>query len=413
MRELDVMDALSALIGQEQSLADACRELKFWTQHSGAAVIGSMRVTCSDESCLEGEDLFQRSFAQEMLPRLKHGLRSSFRLANPGARYDWGSARVAEANFARAASPHSLKLLLVQLRSHVSFERDGSGYRFGIMRRYGSESPFCGALAALVANRPLAFVEELRALFLSENLDRIAMLQDPACVDPNLVPLFVAMVNARLQARCAVQDLQDHQPESPTLYIVTHGVTINKPGPDSELLCGLYRISRSGGAPADTYEGLGDDPSRYRFELKDGSIHVSEESPGKQRKARDHRDLAAQALGRIKPLPVDADARLNEVRDSLEKHKHHLGPYAKAGLKTLLAALIEIAPVPTALVLLGEGLLEIHHAHRLNQARNLESRHAAARQALLAHNPKLDSLRDDQRGHLMRRLLGAVSPGAR
>lgn len=403
------MDSLSALIGHEHSIGDICRELKFWTQHSGAAVIGSMRITCSDEITLEGEDLFQRGFAQEMLPRLKHGLKSSFRLANPGGCYEWGAARIAEANFARAASKDSHKLLLVQFRSHVSFEREGAGFQFGTMHRYGSDSRFCGALAALTANKSLAFLERIRELFLSEGLDRLAMLQDPARVDPDLVPLYAAIVNARLQARCAVLDLRDHHPESPTLYLVTHGVTINKPGPDTEVLCGLYRIDRTGRTHGDTYEGLGDDPSKYHIDLQHGPIHLFEEPPAKPRRVRELRELATEALDRTEPLPAEARVRLNEARESLEVRKHHLGPYAKAGLKTLLALLTEIAPLPAAVVLLGEGLLEIHHAHRLSQANDGETRRAAARHALRAPNPRLDALDHDQHGHLMKRLLDAVS----
>ena len=65
---------------------------------------------------------------------------------------------------------------------------------------------------------------------------------------------------ARLQARAAAVDAQDHKPATPTVYVIAPAVTLNTMEADDELLCGLYLIDRRKGKRDDVYRGLGDDP---------------------------------------------------------------------------------------------------------------------------------------------------------
>ena len=399
------MDQLIATIGHEQALTDVCRELKFWAHSSGTSQVGAVYLSCSDESAQESAELFQRSFAQEMLPRLKHGLRAPFRLASPGARYEFGAVQVAEANFACADSSGAPKALLVKINSHVSVDRLGSEFRFGRMARYVEESHFCGALEALRTHSRLPFVAELGALFRSEGLDRIALLNDPKVVDLDHAPLLAAVCNARLQARCVTLDIQDFQPRSPTLYQIVHGVTLNRAGPDTELICGVYTIDRTGGNAPDRYHGLGDDPSQYRVSFEHGKLLVVDDQVDRPRAARDHRKLALESA-RSHPWPATLeDPRLAELRADVQNNQHHTGPYARAGLFTLITILIELAPLPTALVLLGEGLVAIHHAHRLNQCADIGKQEAAARSVLEDTRSRLDQLSPERARELLERLL--------
>ena len=46
---------------------------------------------------------------------------------------------------------------------------------------------------------------------------------------------------------------------------MVHGVILNKKQKDSEIICGIHRIDWRTDEPAQTYNGLGDDPSRYRM----------------------------------------------------------------------------------------------------------------------------------------------------
>ena len=87
-------------------------------------------------------------------------------------------------------------------------------------------------------------------MFQSEGKDRVAILQDPEKVSEKNRPLFAAVVNARLQARRALIDLQDFVPTSPTLYLVLPCVTLNQKQRDTEFLCGLYEAdARTSGRP--------------------------------------------------------------------------------------------------------------------------------------------------------------------
>ena len=74
-----------------------------------------------------------------------------------------------------------------------------------------------------------------------------------------------------------------HTPHSPTYYVVVPCLTLNRPGPDTEVLCGLHVVDRRDVSGPDEYRGLGDDPSSYRVLLHAGRLHITESDPASPR----------------------------------------------------------------------------------------------------------------------------------
>lgn len=185
------------------------------------------RIGCerplADEIENECAKVFHDEFAEPLLPRLKFARPAAFRLANLGARYEWGAVPMAEAHFAAPASQEALT-------------EDGE--------------------------------------------DRIARLLDPDLVPAPLRPLHAALVSARVQASRAFRDIQDHRPHSPTFYLLVWGVTVNRPGPDTEILGGLYTADHRSEARREAYFGLGDDPARYEIRAAVGRLQVADASMG-------------------------------------------------------------------------------------------------------------------------------------
>lgn len=241
------------------------------------AVVGALHVTCADESEWECIDSFQRCFVNEMLPDLKFGQKTAFHLSNLGGRYEWGAIPVAEHHFATAESHHAFKVMLIRVSAHVATEGNGRAARFGRMRRYDTQSTACGALHALLAGGDKPFLHDLREAFESEGRDRLAMLLDESRVAPTCRGLFVAVVNARLQARRAELEIDRHEPASPTLYLIASCVTLNRPEQDTELLCGLGTIDHRSPAKTIEYLGLGDDPTRYVLHDDPERVRVSDD----------------------------------------------------------------------------------------------------------------------------------------
>ena len=378
------MERLYPLLGTEQSLADTCRELKFVLHELHAPVTGAMHVTCADESEQECVETFQRAFANEMLPRLKYGSHPPFKLSNPGARYEWGSVHIAEDHFAAPETRDSFKILLVKIDGHVGVDQTGQGMTFGTLERYGAPSRACGAVAAALDGGTLPYVKEIEETLLSDGKNRIETLRDEARVDPRVRPLFGAVAHARLQARRVVLDIQSRPPKTPTLFLVLHGVTLNRPGTDTEILGGLYTLDRRAGSSHDEYRGLGDDPGRYEFDLVDGRVRITDDEFHATRRARDHRELARKRLRKMAP----DTAKIREVIAEASKGKGgaHL---SKAALKNALRLLALMDPVYGALLLLGEGLLDLRHAQRLSHA-DEESQRKYAEEALASAESEIE-----------------------
>lgn len=271
------MRKLRELVGVETDLDVAAAALRDTVQELDPPVVGALEVTCSDESQLEASAAFQRQFVEHLLPDLKPAARAPLRTCNLGARYEWGSVRMAEHHFATPAAAGAFKVLLVKINGHVSVSGSASAPHFGPMRRYETDSAACGALHALLRGEDLPALEELRETLRCAANDRIATLLDPRYAPPPLRYLLAAVCSARLQAARAVNDIRAHRPAGPTLYLVVPCVTLNRPGPDTEIVIGYSVADLRRDPPAFEYHGLGDDPANYRVRLRGDRVRIEEE----------------------------------------------------------------------------------------------------------------------------------------
>ncbi len=277
-----MIESLKARIGVENDLAQVAWSLREIAQQLRPSVVGAYQVTCSDEAEWECSRTFQRLFVEPLLPGLKPDSRSPFRSINLGSRYEEGAIRLAEQHFSAPVAKGSPKLLVVKLNSHVGVRTVGEELEYGWMERYHRPSPCCGAIAALLAGERLPAIEELRAAFQSGGLDRLAALADTNRVLPAQRALLAAIASARLQGERVVDDIQGQRPESPTIYLVVPCVTINRPGPDTELVVGECGVDWTGASASIRYQGLGDDPGAYRVRHAMGRLRITDDHwPGK------------------------------------------------------------------------------------------------------------------------------------
>ena len=414
------MDRLRQLVGHEKSLKEVTQTLYFSADSLGSAAAGAMHITCADESERECADAFQHGFVRYMLPPLKVDSASTFRLANLGGRYEWGAVRIAEAHFATREAGDRFKLLVVKINAHVAIEdhpspQTGSSempetppFTLGTWKRYGSESACCGALHALLEGHHEPFAEELREAFGSEGHDRVAALLDESRVDPTYRPLYAAIVSARLQARMVVLDIRDYSPVTPTFFLVLACVTINRHGPDTEILSGIYTVDgRDGGRDA-TYFGLGDDPGDYDTLIgsRDRFV-VTDEHVGAERQGRDHRALVREQLRTQTNRQIAdlQDDRLERIRQDVSQNKHHHHHHAKSLLRVALPIFAEVAPIPAAVLMFADGAVGIHHAFRVHRlAREMEGT-GEARQILDEIEGQIDTLDGDHAAALLEMLM--------
>ncbi len=356
---------LHDLIGVETSIDEVSRQVCYLAQKAQTPVVGALQLTCADESEAECSRAFQTGVVQHLLPSLKFAHQSPFRLANPGARYEWGCLPLTEDHFATQATADGGKVIVAKINAHVSLNRSEHGPVFGTWTRYDSTvSHYCGALHALMAGSDLPFVRDLHETFTSDGLDRVAMLRDESQVDPAVRPLFAAICSARLQARAAIMDVQDHPPKTPTLWIILPSVTFNLAGRDNEILCGVYIADDRTANRRVEYRGLGDDPSAYEIEWHHERVVVVDGDIGTLRAARDHRQLAREQWRAVKDLLPETGSEIHRV---VHKARELTGKDAmnRALLKTALGLLVGAAPVPAAVLLFAQGLAGIHHAHRI------------------------------------------------
>jgi hypothetical protein len=359
------MQRLRDLIGHEHSLDTVSHTLRDVARRQKAAAVGAVHVTCSDECERECCESFQECFVNELLPEMKLWLRAPFRTANLGGQYEWGATAIAEHHYATPSTHDGFKVLLVKINAHVCVHVVDGKPRYGQMPRYEVESTYCGALHALLDGVPLPAINRLREDFLSEGKDRIAMLRDPAIVDPSVRALLAAIASTRMQARRAVLDVQEGIPASPTFYVILPCVTINRHNRDTELVVGLYTADCRQEEMETTYVGLGDDPSQYALGGLDGHIQVSDPQRNAPRAARDHRQLVAEQW-QGQPSLTDPDDRAR-LAEALQRHRDDQPSAAKQSLTTLLGLLADLAPVPTAIELFVGGACGIYHYHRANR----------------------------------------------
>ena len=419
------MERLRQLVGHETTLKEVAQTLRFWADSLGSAAVGAMHITCADESERECADAFQQGFVQYMLPPLKLGSPSTFRLATLGGRYEWDAVRVAEPHFATSDAGTRFKLLVVKINAHVALEGDAGQhtelqevsearpFTLGRWKRYGRESACCGALHALLEGQHQPFAEELAEAFGSEGYDRVAALLDTSRVDPTYRALYAAMVSTRLQARKVVLDIQDYSPVTPTFFLVLPCVTINRHERDTEILSGIYTVDGRDGGRDVTYLGLGDDPAAYETRIRSrGGFLVTDGHVGSERTGRDHRalvreQLRTQANGQLAEV---RDNRLDRVHRDVRQNKHHHHHHARSLLRLALPVLAELAPIPAAVLMFADGAVGIHHAflvHRL--ARGMDGT-GKAREILDEIESRLDTLDGDHTAALIEMLMDEYRP---
>lgn len=395
-------ERLYEMIGVEHTLSEVERTIRAFVKGEEPPVVGAMLVTCSDESEHECADVFRRDFERSMLPARHFDDRSAFRNATLGGRYEWGAARIAEGHFALADGADEWKLMLLKVNAHVAVEDTPDGLRFGRLARYQGEGWYCGALIALLTGDTRPFALDLASVFRADDLDRVSILNDPSQVEPRARSLFAAIASARLQARRAMLDVQDHAPGSPTLTVILPCVTLNRRGHDSELLVGVYVCDRRTDGAHDEYCGLGDDPRAYRLLESESELHVTDEHVDRPRRARDHRALVREALGEREPADPRARAQVRAALHPVGDHPLVGNPaVSRAALTTALGAALAVAPVPAALALFAEGAVGIHHAltaHRI--ARSAEG-DAAARAMLEEVRARVDHLDPEEARNLV------------
>jgi hypothetical protein len=410
------MERLRSLIGRENGIDTAARAMHEFARRHDVPLAGVLHLTCADESELECVLALQRSFSEHLLPALKSGEHSAFRLANLGARYEWGAAAIAENHYSTRPARNAFKLMLVKINSHVCAKQAKQGQEFGRMIRYDHESNFCGALTHLLGGGSLPCAGELAEAFSSEGLDRLAVLRGDGGALPETAPFFAALVNARLQARCAMVDIQYRRPESPTLYIVLACVTLNHTARDSELVCGIYHADWRGEELRADYTGLGDDPAAYRVSYENGLLRVSDDGVAVTRPVRDHRDLVLRTWLKNQGLLSGDEAAGGEPVDLIPSLAGSAGPGGdpagggEADPRTALEhRLVELArrdPVPAAILLFSSGLAPVHHLHRAHRLARGMAGEAAARRVIGSVRDSVHTMTEEQAREALDRLFG-------
>ena len=405
------MTELYDLVGRERSLPEVTQTLHDWAQTQHAAEVGALHVTCSDESERECVEALQRGFTDQLLPALKLARRSAFQLSNLGGRYEWGAAPLAEDHFLSERSRRGHTVLVAKINAHVAFEELPAAtaaarqFRLGVWDRYGRDSTSCGALNALLAGKRSPFLDDLREAFDSEGHDRLGALRDSQQMDPLFRPLAAAVVSARLQARKAVLDIQDHAPAQPTYWVVLPCVTVNRHAEDTEIVCGVYAVDGRDGERGVTYSGLGDDPAAYRIERIDDRLALTDDHVGITRNGRNHRQMVQTG---VTPLPDRARdllrKRLGPIRQDVERDSSQGHHHAHTLLKRALSIYAEIAPVDAAGLAFAHGVAAIHHASTVYALADPKTGETQARLILEEVYDQIDHL-DDRRVELLLGLL--------
>ncbi len=362
-----LVDRLRKLIGRERSMSEVCQCLHFIATGTNPSAVGALQVTCADETEYECVGVFQKKFVHFVLPKLKFSQHAPMRLANLGARYEWGGIRIAEAHYATPESHDGFKLMVVKVNSHTAkCEVDGA-VRFGSFRRYDVPSTCCGALDALMHGKNLPFVNDLHDAFISEGIDRVAALSDSG-VEPHLRPLLASVVSARLQARKAIVDIQDYHAISPTVYLVLPCVSVNHDGADTEIVVGVYVADDRDRKMHVAYEGLGDDPSQYTIGWEKDGVRVNDPHVEQSRLARDHREQVLEKWLKRRAEAEGSPEQLKKLREQFMGAD--ASAYTSIAMKSALLMLAEVMPIPLAIMLFAHGAVGAHHmyrAHRLSQ----------------------------------------------
>ncbi len=402
------LDPLVELVGVERELSTLVTRLRDAVHTVRAPTVGAMQITCSDEAQRETLEVFQRSFVEYLLPSQSSAAdKSPFRTNNLAGRYEWGSVSVAEDHFADTGA--AWKVLVVLCSAHVAVSDGIDGASYGSMRRYGGPSAYCGALHRLFDDPPstLPALRELGDDFRADGVDRVARLRDE--VGDRTRYLMAAICHARLTARKAMLDVQDHRPASPTLYLVVPTVTINRPGHDHGLIVGAYVADHLTPERTETWVGLGDRPERYVLhETSQGAL--VEDAELVPRSARDHRAMILDGWRSAHRPPELDDPRLAEAVAAVAETGARGGGYSRPALATALGLLAETNPVTGALFMFGNGLIGMHRVADAQRLLREAADDDVARDMLAELMPAIDRLDPDQASHLARLLTEQFGP---
>jgi len=361
------MQRLREMLGKELNVDTVNRALRDFVRGRRPNIVGAVHVTCSDETEREIVESFQHWFAEPLLPELKFWSRSVFRSANLGARYEWGAIRIADEHYDNPELREGQRVLAIKLNSHVAVDRVGTTPVFGKLDRYARQSPCCGAIHALLEGVRHPAMDELRAAFRYDGRDRLAMLLDPQIVPSELRSFAAAVVNARLQARSAIVDIQSYTPDLPTFFVVLPCVTLNRAQRDTEFVVGMYWADSREGLGKAHYVGLGDDPSAYRIQHRQ-MLMIEDDHLKQPREARDHRqEVVTEWRARHAEIPAVKDARIEEIARKVRNDSLTSARMAQETLKTLLWIAADAAPVPLSVLLFAKGLAGVHHLYRVHQ----------------------------------------------
>jgi hypothetical protein len=223
-------------------------------------------------------------------------------------------------------------------------------------------------------------------------------------------------VNARLQSRKAVIDLQDHKPLDPSICLILPCVTLNRGGRDTEVFCGIYIADWLSSEPVVSYCGLGSEPEEYQVETAHSGLYVRDGDSGTLRQARDHRRRVHSEWKKHQP-PLPKDHRLGEIATALQEPQNAYQPYVGILLKSLLGLLLEVSPIPAVLLLFGEGLIDIYKIHHLDKIAGRPDGAEEARELLGSVIEKVDDLPADRAheitGLVLRQLRKLEAPPVR
>jgi hypothetical protein len=335
-------------------------------------------------------------------------------LANLGARYEWGAIAAAEQHFALPATQDSFELLVVKLNSHVAMTRHRGQPQFGTMDRYGAPSTYCGELHALLEGRPGPAIADLGEAFSSEGKSRLETLNNASKTPPHLRALHAAVVNARLQARRAIVDIQSHRSQNPTVYLVVASVTLNQQQRDSELVVGVYLADHRSDPMAVRYYGLEDDPSQYETSFVHGGVRISDNGLQQPRDARDHREEILNVwIRRREQEALLQDERLLAIARQAAEGQHQDPVVAYEMLKTLSWLLCDLAPVPASVLLFAKGVAGAHHLYSVHRLARGHVDHRDATAIMDEFHSSIDKLSPEQAQLLIDALLEHHLPDGR
>ncbi len=260
---------LTDRIGSEIPLGEVSQLLQQHVLELEPAAVGAYQICCSDESEQENIAAFDQHVSI-LLPELKAHQRQVFRTVNLGGRYEVGAVGIAEDHFASPQASDSFKVVLIKVSSHTAVTDTGETIRYGTMTRYQCESTACGALYAMLGGAKLPATLELAEHFGGETL---AALRDDG-VDAATIGLRMAITNSVLQTRRLCDDIAEHVPSGPTVYVIASCVSINREGPDTEVLTGLTQVDTRVSRTDCVGSSLGAEPLVYQLTFDGDRVAV-------------------------------------------------------------------------------------------------------------------------------------------